>query len=143
MITDELIMSETIRLVDEGLSVTLPVNGNSMLPFIIGGRESVILQKPQQPKAGDVVLAWVDGSRYVVHRIIRTDGNNITLMGDGNLAFTEHCTTGDIKAFVTHVVDARGRTHYIYNSWRTWAARVWYWLRPIRRYLLVVVRCMR
>ena len=38
----------------EGVCVTLPVNGNSMLPFIIGGKESVILQQPSQPEVGDV-----------------------------------------------------------------------------------------
>ena len=42
--TDNEIINEAIRLVEEGVSVTLPVNGRSMLPFIIGGRESVILQ---------------------------------------------------------------------------------------------------
>ena len=46
MITDDVIIEEAIRLTEEGICVTLPVNGNSMLPFIIGGHESVILQKP-------------------------------------------------------------------------------------------------
>ena len=67
--TDNEIIDEAIRLVREGVSVTLPVNGNSMLPFIIGGKESVILQGPGLIDVGDVVLAWVDGCRYVVHRI--------------------------------------------------------------------------
>ena len=64
--TDNEIIEEAIRLVDEGVSVTLPVNGNSMLPFIIGGKESVILQKPELPKVGDVVLAWADGYTVTV-----------------------------------------------------------------------------
>ena len=138
--TDNEIIEEAIRLVDEGVSVTLPVNGNSMLPFIIGGKESVILQKPELPKVGDVVLAWVDGYRYVVHRIVRIDGERVTLMGDGNLVGTEHCLLNDIKARVTHVVDAKERTHYLYKGWRKRAAKMWYWLRPIRRYLLAIYR---
>ncbi len=138
--TDNEIIEEAIRLVNEGVSVTLPVNGNSMLPFIIGGKESVILQKPEQLKFGDVVLAWADGYRYVVHRIIHIDGDNVTLMGDGNLIGTEHCTLNDIKAIATHVVDAKERTHYIYNRWRKSAAKMWFWLRPIRRYLLAIYR---
>ena len=80
--TDNEIIEEAIRLVREGVSVTLPVNGNSMLPFIIGGKESVILQQPQLPKVGDVVLAWTSPGRWVVHRIIRIDGHQVTLMGD-------------------------------------------------------------
>ncbi|MBQ5495892.1 MAG: S24/S26 family peptidase [Prevotella sp.] len=138
--TDNKIIEEAIRLVREGVSVTLPVNGNSMLPFIIGGKESVILQQPELPKVGGVVLAWADGYRYVVHRIVRIDGERVTLMGDGNLMGTEHCLIGDIKARVTHVVDAKGRTHYLYKGWRKLAAKVWFWLRPVRRYLLAIYR---
>ena len=138
--TDNEIIEEAIRLVREGVSVTLPVNGNSMLPFVIGGKESVILQGPGLIDVGDVVLAWVDGCRYVVHRIIRIDGDRVTLMGDGNLAGTEHCTLNEIKAIATHVVDAKERTHYLYNRWRKSAAKIWFRLRPMRRYLLAIYR---
>ena len=139
--TDNEIIEEAIRLVREGVNVTLPVNGNSMLPFIIGGKESVILHSPGGiVDVGDVVLAWVDGNRYVVHRIIKLDYDRVTLMGDGNVAVTEHCRLNDIKARVTHVVDAKDRTHYLYNRWRMLGAKVWYWLRPIRRYLLAIYR---
>ena len=136
--TDNEIIEEAIRLVREGVSVTLPVYGNSMLP--IGGKESVILQKPELPKVGDVVLAWADGYRYVVHRIIRINGDRVTLLGDGNLVGTEHCRVDDVKARVTHVVDAKGRQHDLYHTWRRRAAKVWFWLRPIRRYLLAIYR---
>ena len=138
--TDKMIIEEAIRLVNSGICVTLPVKGRSMLPFIIGERESVILQKPFAPKIGDVVLAWVDGNRYVLHRIIRTEGEDVVLMGDGNLVGTEHCTTSDIKAVASHVVSADGRTHYLYKRWRRWAAKLWFRLRPIRRYLLAIYR---
>jgi hypothetical protein len=111
-----------------------------MLPFIIGGKESVILQQPELPKVGDVVLAWASPGRWVVHRIIRIDGHQVTLMGDGNLMGTEQCTLHDIKAIATHVVDARERTFYLYNRWRKSAAKIWFWLRPIRRYLLAIYR---
>ena len=124
----------------EGVCVTLPVDGQSMLPFIIGGKESVILQRPELIDVGDVVLAWVDGCRYVVHRIIKLDYDRVTLMGDGNLVVTEHCLLNDIKARVTHVVDAKERTHDINNRWRKWAAKMWFWLRPMRRYLLAIYK---
>lgn len=136
---DNGVIEEAVRLAREGVNVTLPVNGNSMLPFIIGGKESVILHRPGLTAVGDVVLAWVDGNRYVVHRIIKLDYDRVTLMGDGNLT-TEHCALSDIKARVTHVVDAKDRTHYLYNRWRMLGAKAWYWLRPIRRYLLAIYR---
>ena len=143
MISDAVILDEAVRLVREGVSVTLPVNGRSMLPFIIGGQESVILHRPGGLFVGDVVLAWVEGSRWVVHRIIRIDGNQVTLMGDGNIVGVEHCDLSDVKAQVTHVVDAKGKPHSVYNRWRMLGAKVWWWLRPIRRYLLFIYRIFK
>ena len=137
---DNEIIEEAIRLAREGVNVTLPVNGNSMLPFIIGGKESVILHRPGLIDVGDVVLAWVDGNRYVVHRIIKLDYDRVTLMGDGNVAVTEHCRLNDIKARVTHVVSADNKERDLHNRWRMHAAKLWYWLRPVRRYLLAIYR---
>ena len=138
--TDNKIIEEAVRLVEDGVSVTLPVGGHSMLPFIIGGRESVILQKPARPKIGDVVLAWVVPGRWVVHRVIRIDGDNITLMGDGNLRGTESCTLSDVKALITYVVDAHGKRHDIYTRWRRIGTRLWWYLRPFRRYILAIYK---
>ena len=110
--TDNEIIEEAVRLVREGVNVTLPVNGYSMLPFIIGGKESVILHRPGLIDVGDVVLAWVDGNRRL----------------------------NDIKARVTHVVSADNKKRDLYSRWRVRAAKLWYWLRPIRRYLLAIYR---
>jgi len=41
--TDNEIIEEAIRLAREGVNVTLPVKGLSMLPFIIGGKERLHL----------------------------------------------------------------------------------------------------
>jgi len=139
-ITDKTIIQEAIRLVDDGISVTFPVKGQSMLPFIVGGRESVIFTLPRQVAVGQVVLAWVDGCRYVVHRIIDIDGVQVTLMGDGNINGTEHCTLQDVKALVTHVVDEKGRRRNLYSRPRRLAARLWRWLRPARRYILYIYK---
>ena len=138
--TDEHILEEAIRLVEEGVSVTLPVRGNSMLPFIIGGKESVILGQPTDLQVGDVVLAWVEGGRYVVHRIIHLKGEQVTLMGDGNLEGTERCLIADVKAKATHVVNRQGQHRYLYAYWRSIGARLWFFLLPFRRYLLAIYR---
>lgn len=142
MVKDNYIIEEAVRLVQDGVSVTLPVNGHSMLPFIIGGKESVVLQQPAQLKVGDVVLAWTDNCRYVVHRIISISGDSIVLMGDGNIKGTEQCRRADVKAVATHVVGANEKAHYLYTPWRCRAARLWWHLRPVRRYILGVYRRM-
>jgi len=137
---DNDVIEEAVRLVQKGVTVTFPVTGQSMLPFIIGGKESVILYAPGLTAVGDVVLAWVDGNRYVVHRIINIDGDRVTLMGDGNVRGTEHCLLKDVKARVTHVVSADNKKRDLYGRWRVRAAKLWYWLRPIRRYLLAIYK---
>ena len=140
MASDESIMQEAIRLVGEGVSVTFPVNGRSMLPFIVGGEDSVVLVKPESLKVGDVVLAQVEGGRYVVHRIVCLDGDAVSLMGDGNLAGREHCRLADVRARATHVVRKGGKRRSLDSLGGRLAAKIWYAVLPFRRWLLAIYR---
>ena len=126
-------------LICEGHHVVLPVKGNSMLPFIIGGRESVELIPPPKAQVGDVILAWVDGSHYVVHRIIsiNTQGT-ITLMGDGNIRGFEHCRQEDIVGKAVAVIAANGKKRPLPSD--SWQWKVWNQLRPVRRWILGIYR---
>jgi hypothetical protein len=139
-ISDNEIIQNAIKLVNEGMRVTFPVKGYSMLPFIIGGKESVDLVKPEHPQVGDVVLAWVEGCRYVVHRIIRIEGDQVTLMGDGNIAGVEHCRVDEVAALAINVVTPKGKHNPLYCSWRIKASRLWWRLLPVRRWILAVYR---
>ena len=85
-LSDEQILSEAVALVDEGLAVTMLVKGRSMLPFIKGGLERVVLTRPVGIRSGDVVLARIDGCRYVLHRVMAVSSDRVELMGDGNIA---------------------------------------------------------
>jgi hypothetical protein len=140
MVSDSIIIENAISLVNEGMRVTFPVKGYSMLPFIIGGRESVDLVRPETVEVGQVVLAWVEGCRYVVHRIISIDGERVTLMGDGNIAGVEHCTLADVKALAINVVTPAGKHNPMYNSWRVRASHLWWRLLPVRRWILAIYR---
>ena len=140
MASDESIMQEAIRLVSEGVSVTFPVNGRSMLPFIVGGVDSVVLVKSETLKVGDVVLAQVEGGRYVVHRIVCLNGDVVTLMGDGNLAGREHCRLADVRARATHVVGKGGKRRSLDSLGSRLAAKIWYAVLPFRRWLLAIYR---
>ena len=139
-ISDNEIIRNAITLVNEGMRVTFPVKGYSMLPFIIGSRESVDLVKPEQIKVDDVVLAWVENCRYVIHRIIRIEGDQVTLMGDGNIAGVEHCLLKDVAAKAINVVTPGGKHHPLYNPWRIKASHLWWRLLPVRRWILAIYR---
>ncbi len=140
--TDAVIIREAVKLVDDGVSVTFPVKGRSMIPFIVGGRDSVILQKPGSLEPGLVVLAEISPDHFVLHRIIdiSPDGMKITLMGDGNVRGTETCTPSTVLARATHVVDPEGRIIPLESEALLRRARLWRRLLPLRRYLLAIMR---
>ena len=138
--TDDVIIKEAVRLVQDGVSVTFPVKGRSMLPFIFGGRESVILQKPESLRRGQVVLAEIAPDRYVVHRIIKIETDRITLMGDGNICGKESCPPDKVLAIATHVVDEKGNRRPLYSKARNAKAKLWYHISPLRRYILAILR---
>ena len=60
IIQNSLIFSEVAKLVSDGGRVTLKTKGNSMLPFIRGERDSVVLVKAKDIKLYDIVLALVN-----------------------------------------------------------------------------------
>ena len=138
--SDKEIIQSAIKLVNEGLRVTFPVKGYSMLPFIIGSKESVDLVKPENLRVGHVVLAWVEGCRYVVHRIIKIEDDQVVLMGDGNIAGVEHCLLSDVAALAINVVTPAGKHHPLYAPWRIKASRLWWQLLPVRRWILAIYR---
>ena len=139
-ISDNEIIQNAVQLVNEGMRVTFPVKGYSMLPFIIGGVESVDLVKPENLRVGHIVLAWVEQQRYVVHRIIQIEGERVTLMGDGNIAGVEHCLLSDVAALAINVVDAKDVHHPLYAPWRDQAQKLWWRLLPIRRWILAIYK---
>ena len=128
-------------MLQEGRRVVLAVKGGSMHPFIIGGKESVELVSPQAPlKVGDVVLAWVDGKHYVIHRIIGIEDNQVSLMGDGNIRGIEHCSKDEVAGIAEYVISPKGKRRYLYTKGRMRFARLWGRVLPIRRWILAIYR---
>lgn len=139
-ISDELIISDAVRLVSEGLAVTLLVKGRSMLPFILGGQDSAVLTRPGELRPGDVVLARIDGRRYVLHRIIEVTADRIVLMGDGNIRGQEICRPEDVLARADEIVAADGTHRRLDTPKALRRARLWRRLLPVRRWLLAIYK---
>lgn len=135
-----MLLPEVEKLLREGESVALKVKGNSMLPFIVGERDSVVLHKVRQTlKKGDIVLAHLADGRYVLHRIIAISDRVITLMGDGNLVGTETCTQADVAGQAIRIL-RNGRSVDCTTPLERWKGKIWKTLQPARRYLLAVYR---
>ena len=112
----------------EGSTVRVAVNGQSMLPFFRSG--STITLRPI--KEGDIrkynVVMADAGNAFVVHRIIEVGEEYVTLLGDGNYLGTERVTRDKIYG----VVDC--------SALHIFFAKIWLWMRPVRRFPLAIFR---
>lgn len=118
-------------------TATIWVKGYSMRPFLEHMRDKVVLAYPERPLAvGDAVLAEITPGHYVLHRIIDIDGDELTLMGDGNVKGTEHCRKKDVAGVVTHYIRPK-RTILASDPKLIRRIERWRKLLPYRRYLLL------
>lgn len=137
-ISTDTLLAEVETLLGQGNAVTLQVTGRSMLPFLVEGRDSVVLRQMESLEQGDIVLAHLSQG-YVLHRIYHIDDNiesdTIRLMGDGNLYAQEICCRKNICAKATAMI-RNGKT--VDCTSRKERIKAWIWMRllPVRRYLL-------
>lgn len=132
-IPNDILLARAEEFLKEGREVILKAKGNSMLPFIRDGRDSVALRKCEDPQVGDIVLVKLP-DRYVMHRIIAHEGDSYTMMGDGNLRGTEHFKKEDVLGKVIRII-RDGKREVNPGSGKSW-----HLLLPIRRYLLAIYR---
>lgn len=137
---NSVLIPEIVKILNEGHTVTLRLKGYSMRPFLEDGRDKALLTKAINPKVGDPVLAEVGQRHYVLHRIIKIDGERVILRGDGNIGI-ETCNIGDVQGAVIGFYrkgrDTLDRTDDW--KWKTYSF-IWTHLFPIRRYLLALYR---
>lgn len=133
------IFNRVVELLEEGFPVTLTAKGNSMIPFIWGDRDKVVLRRADKYSAGDIVLVLLEDGGYVLHRIISIKGNSVLLMGDGNYSQTEPCTMNDIAGKVTHII-RKDRWIACDTTIQRTKARLWRRLLSVRRVLLPALR---
>ena len=134
-------MQEISRLISEGKSISISAKGYSMNPFIVHMKDQITLGSwtDDQIKKGAVVLVKDVRGCYIIHRIIKREGNVLTLMGDGNIGIIETAYVEDIIALM-HAVIKKGRTYSVQClRWRLYS---WFWkmLTPLRRYPLALWR---
>lgn len=133
VLPNDILLGEVAAVLSEGREVVISPTGNSMLPFIRDGRDRVVLRKQDDLAVGDIVLMYT-GGRYILHRVIEIDGEQVTLMGDGNLKSVEHGTRAEVIGTVTEILRPGGR------SVRPGTGRFWRVLKPVRRYILAIYR---
>lgn len=78
-------------------------DGKSMLPTIVGGKDSVLLIKPDEIKKNDIVFAKKSNDTLVMHRVVGIDNDIVILRGDNNLYNEEPISKNQIFAVVSEI----------------------------------------
>ena len=130
-----------MKLISEGHTVTITAKGYSMNPFIVHMKDEITLGpwEDQMIRKGAVVLVKDNRGMFVLHRIISRKGDQIRLMGDGNIGITEDAYTKNIIGLMT-AVTKKGRTYK--TEGLTWRLYSWFWqmITPMKRYPLALWR---
>ena len=117
----------------QGLTVTLGVTGNSMLPLFRHGRDSVILSpcNPEALKRGAVPLYRRPDGQFILHRILRVKKDTYTLAGDAQTELETGLPKTCVLAVMTGFI-RKGKTvscrHPLYRLY----SAVWMLVRPLR-----------
>lgn len=141
---NEIIIPKVAEYIRNGHTVTLPLRGYSMRPYLEDERDKALLTKvPEQLKVGDVILAEIAPKCYALHRIVNVSGDNITMYGDGNFS-PEHIHRSDVLAIATGFF-RKGSEHLtpVDSFWYTCYWHMWLKLRPLRYPLLLCYRAKR
>ena len=89
---------------------------------------------------GDILLCEISPGHFVLHRLVRIDGERLTLMGDGNLRGVERCSRAHVIARAVRIIRPDGSSAVCCSPPELRKARLWRRLLPLRRILLAVWR---
>lgn len=114
---------------NEGRSVLIRVQGQSMLPFFRSGAKVRIEPlREEDIRRGNVLFAQTDEGHYLIHRLIGFESDDrVTLMGDGNYVGTESIARERLFGCVR------------ISTLHRWLALGWVALRPVRKIPLIVL----
>lgn len=145
VVSNDILIPELARLLNEEKEVRFTPSGVSMRPFIEGDKDSVVLAPlTRAPRRGDILLARAETQEqktaYVLHRVLRIEGTKespiIVLQGDGNLSGEERCRQEEIIGRVARIEAPSGHRKLLTRG------LIWQALRPYRNWLLKAYRKM-
>ncbi len=135
---------EAAAILRDGKKVKMRVNGESMYPFLHGGRDLIELY----PHTGEDLPLWTavfyrwEGS-YMIHRIIGVDAEGYDIMGDGNIVRVERVAKDEIIGILRYIHYPNGKTQDCEDPKWLSRGRFWYKLLPIRSYLIRIMKLLR
>ncbi len=125
-------MAQAEGLLAAGERICVPVTGGSMSPFLVGGRDHVLLQAPPKTVArGDMALFRRKDGGYVLHRVIRVCEDGLYLVGDGQRELEGPVAPEQVLAVATNAC-RKGRWIGRGDFWWDFFAGAWLTLLPLR-----------
>lgn len=125
------------EIVGEGHKVSLLITGNSMNPFLVDGRDTILVETPRMPlKKGDMAFYQRKNGRFVMHRICRvrkTDTGQMLyyMVGDAQQEIEGPIEEYMIFGHIT-MVCRKGRWIGKGNFWWEFFEHIWIRIIPLR-----------
>ena len=125
------LMPEYEALLREGAELPLVVSGESMLPFLRPGRDTVFLKRPDAPLQWGEIAFYrrFDGS-YILHRVFRAEPGMYWFLGDAQTRVEGPLPAQCVFARVTAVRRGERLVQPGNLLWRFFAGP---WLKHVRR----------
>ena len=115
-------------------------SGSSMCPFIVGGRDEVVLSSPPPRfKKGDVVWYRRENGIHVLHRIYRIQKQQYYMVGDNQTEIEGPLKQNQILGIVTQIY-RKNKAIDCNSHWYRWVSLLWLWIRPFRPICLYVIK---
>ncbi|MCF0115316.1 MAG: S24/S26 family peptidase [Erysipelotrichaceae bacterium] len=93
-----------LAVLESGKTFSYVPNGNSMMPLIRSGRDTVVFSAMKELRVGDIYL-FRKGSAIILHRLIdASEEGSLTFLGDGNYIPEKGIRKEDVLAVVVKLV---------------------------------------
>ena len=127
-----LFMEEAFR---EGKTATLVASGNSMVPLLHHGIDSVVLgecKNPQNLKRLDVPLYRRPDGKYVLHRIVKVHKDSFDMCGDAQREIERNVPKSAVVAQAVGFI-RKGRQFSVNSPKYRLYALLWCSIIPLRK----------
>ena len=133
---------EIAQLLQEGNPVRVRIDGESMHPFIVGGKDEVLLipydKKTPIELWSCIFYKWK--GHYMIHRFVGFQDSQYCMMGDGNLVQIERIEESDILGILQTIYHADGSIQDCLGKKWLCQGRYWFKFRKLPRFLLPIYR---
>lgn len=126
-------MPVLMELLEQGRTVNLTISGDSMTPFLVHGRDTLIISPPDGSfRRGDMVFYRRLSGRYVMHRIhhIGPDGM-LYIVGDAQTQIEGPVHPEQVFGIVRKVI-RKGKLIDHRNFWWFFFEKIWIRMVPLR-----------